>query len=506
LPRWQDRPMAIKLEEVFKRSGVPTYTFVQPVEFDKLLISLRTPGRGLVVEGPSGIGKTTCVLKVMEHLGIADQVLILSGRKPDDIPLIADLPSMKGIGVVFVDDFHRLPDDIKARTADFMKTLADEERPDSKVVAVGINKAGDSLIKFSADLTGRLDTIHFEANPDDKLQELIARGEEALNISINIKDEIVRESRGSFHIAQMLCHETCLEKKLFEAAPSRKDLHSSIEVIREKVLTDLGTTFFARDKAFATGPKLRRDGRAPYFHLLHWLATEHEWSLQTDDVLTEHRDHRGSVGQIVEKGYLAEHIARHTEIQDVLHFDTSTHVLSVEDPKFVYYIRNLLWSKFCRQVGFPSLDFPSQYDFALSFAGPDRPIAAALFDELTIAYELSVFYDQNEQHRILAENIEDYLGPIYRSEAKFVVALLGPEYPKRIWTKFESDQFKTRFGEHAVVPIWFSDAPPGMFDETVRYGGVTFDRTKDVAPQIQNIAELLYKKLGAARQQESPST
>src|SRR5207237_7974017 len=103
---------------------------------------------------------------------------------------------------------------------------------------------------------------------------------------------------------------------------------------------------------------------------------------------------------------------------------------SVEDPQFVYYIRNLLCSKFCRQVGFPSLDFPSQYDFALSFAGPERPIAAALFDELTTTYELSVFYDQNEQHRILAENIEDYLGPIYRTEAKFVVALLGPEYPK----------------------------------------------------------------------------
>jgi hypothetical protein len=453
-----------------------------------------------VVEGPSGIGKTTCVLKVMEELGISQKVLILSGRKKDDVALIAELPSMKNIGVVFIDDFHRLPDNLKAQTADFMKTLADEERQDAKVIAVGINKAGDALIKFSSDLTGRLDTIHFEANPDEKLSELISKGEDALKITINIKKEIVAESRGSFHIAQMLCHETCLEQKIFEALPATKAVHASIEVIKNKVLEDLGTTFFARAKLFATGPKLRRDGRAPYFHLLYWLATEHEWSLQTDDVLTEHREQRGSVGQIVEKGYLADHLAKHPEIQDVIHFDASTHMLSVEDPKFVYYIRNPLWSKFSKQVGFASLDFPSKYDFALSFAGPDRDVAEALFEELTTTHEMSVFYDKNEQHRILAENVEDYLGPIYKSEAKFVVALLGPDYPKRIWTKFESEQFKHRFGENAVIPVWFSNAPPGMFDETTRYGGVTLHRDQPVAPQIQRIAELLYRKIGEERQ------
>lgn len=48
-----------KVEEVFKVSGVPTYTFVEPSEYNKLLVALRTPGRGVVVEGPSGIGKTS---------------------------------------------------------------------------------------------------------------------------------------------------------------------------------------------------------------------------------------------------------------------------------------------------------------------------------------------------------------------------------------------------------------------------------------------------------------
>jgi hypothetical protein len=174
---------------------------------------------------------------------------------------------------------------------------------------------------------------------------------------------------------------------------------------------------------------------------------------------------------------------KHPEIQDVIHFDANTHVLSIEDPKFLYYIRNLLWSKFCQQVGYPAFEFPSRYDIALSFAGTDRDVAKSLFEELT-EYELSVFYDENEQHRILAKNVEDYLGPIYSSEAKYVVALLGP------------DQFKQRFGENCVIPIWFSTSPVGIFDETIRYGGFKFDRALETEDQVKKFAELLYKKIG----------
>jgi hypothetical protein len=115
--------------------------------------------------------------------------------------------------------------------------------------------------------------------------------------------------------------------------------------------------------------------------------------------------------------------------------------------------------------------------------------------ELLAEEEFSVFYDENEQHRILAENVEDYLAPIYRTEAKYVVCLLGPQYPKRVWTKFESQQFKERFGEGAVIPIWFANAEPGMFDESTRVGGIVFDPNSDVEAQLLKIVELLRKKI-----------
>jgi ABC-type glutathione transport system ATPase component len=117
------------LEEVFRLSGVPTYTFVQPDRYDEIKVSVRTPGRCLVLEGPSGIGKTTTVTKVLADLGMSEHVIPLSARKQSDLEYIGELPNLGKLGTVIVDDFHRLDDAVKSRLSDFMKILADSEDP-----------------------------------------------------------------------------------------------------------------------------------------------------------------------------------------------------------------------------------------------------------------------------------------------------------------------------------------------------------------------------------------
>lgn len=268
---------------------------------------------------------------------------------------------------------------------------------------------------------------------------------------------------------------------------------------------ELGRVFLEPARRLATGPRLRREGRAPYLHMLRWLAQSEDWSLQLDQALAQNPDHRGSVGQIIDKNYLQEFLTGNPDLQEVIHYDATTRMLGIEDPKFLYFLRNLIWNKFARQVGFLTADFKGRYDFALSFAGPDRDIAERLHARLAEA-QVAVFYDRDEQHRILAANIEDYLAPIYRSEAQYVVALLGREYPKRIWTKFESDQFKKRFGEGSVIPVWFADTPVGMFDETSRLGGFTIDRGHDLNGQIESFVTLLITKLAESRNQPADAS
>jgi hypothetical protein len=492
------------LEEVFKRSGVPTFTFVEPREFGHLKVALRTAGRGLVIEGPSGIGKTTAVVSALADLNLTQRAQRLSARVTDDQEIIEALPSITNAGIVIIDDFHRLTDYGKRAIADYMKDLADREDERTKIVLIGINKAGDTLVSFASDLNNRIETIHFEVNSQAAIAELLHKGEQALNIQLSSADSIAEDAGGSFHIAQILGYETCLAANVLECCDYPTEIRVGLESVKDRVLGELSRAFLPRAIKFARGRRFRREGRAPYLHLLYALARSNEWTLNIDDVITSFPTIRGSVTQVVDKGHLQTFL-EDEGLREIFHYDNETRVLGVEDPKFLYFARNLLWSKFVRQAGYISVEFRSRYDFALSFAGENRAIAELLYQALRDA-EMEVFYDKEEQSRILAQDVENYLAPIYRSEARFVIPLLSAEFPKKIWTKFESDQFKSRFGTNSVIPIWFSDAPPGLFDETRKLGGITFDSAGDCNVQIAAIAETLVRKVGEERQQEEQAS
>jgi hypothetical protein len=279
-----------ELHEVFTISGIPKFTFVKPDEYPRLLMALKTPGRGIVVEGPSGIGKTTAITKAMEKVAMTEKVVKLSARKPEDIGLIKELPKMQPLGIVLIDDFHKLADDEKKQIADLMKVLADEGRADSKVIAIGINRAGEALIDFAEDLTNRLETIPFEANPNNRVNEVIRLGEDALNIDLNIRAEIVEAANGSFYLAQTLAYHTCLDAGIVSAQAIKSQTTISFPDVKARVFDTLSRRFQTRTQEFAKGSRLRREGRAPYLHLLYWLGTSDEWTLSLDKAQVHHPD------------------------------------------------------------------------------------------------------------------------------------------------------------------------------------------------------------------------
>ena len=485
----------VLLEEVFKISGVPTLTFVEPSEYSRLKVALRTRGRGVIVEGPSGIGKSTAVSRALAELDLGD-IQPMSARNPNDIGYIELLPEMSDFGIVVVDDFHVLQDATRRSIADLLKRLADTEAQRSKLIIVGINRAGDSLIEHAPDLANRVDTIRFEVEPDAKVNELVSAGEAALNVTIEAREKIVEGAQGSFYLAQLLCHELCTEAGLTESPAKHVTLATPYSAVKRRVLERQERRFGKPIMDFARGPRFRPSGRANYLHILSWLKDAESWSISLREELARHTTEKASVSQVVEKGYLAK-ATESDEIAKIIHFDETTKVLSVEDPQLVFYLRNLDWADFVRQTGFTRWDVTEEYDFALSFAGEDRAFAEKLKDHLE-DLELSVFYDMSEQHRILAEDLEEFLGPIYSSNASYVIAVLGPTYGKRRWTRFESDQFKARFGENRVIPVWSTEAPPTAFDTTGDIGGAMFEPGGDLDRQAGEIAELCARKLDAA--------
>ena len=480
------------LENVYITAGVPQITYVEPKEFLALKVALRTHGKCLVIEGPSGIGKTTAVKKAINELGLTN-VSYLSARKNSDQEAISNIAIGEFTGIQIIDDFHRLNSGVKEKISNVMKYLADESLDNQKIVVVGINRVGDSLVSFSPDLNNRISTIRFEVNSDDKIRELIEKGEEALNIRFDNVNAIIENSYGSFQLTQLMCHQACLENHIDTECIQTKDIHFSFPVIQNALSTELSRSYFDIAREFATGNRLRREGRAPYLHVLKWLAESDTWSVPLVFAMQRHPEAKAGVTQIVEKGYLEDFLQKHKKVGEYVHYDKDTRILTAEDPKFIFYLKTINWNNFAKDIGYLQLINKNKYDFALSFAGADRLITEKIFNRLT-ALEISVFYDKNEQSQILSENVEEYLFPIYNSEATYVVPLLSSNYPNRVWTKFESKAFKNRFGQHAVIPIWFSGTDT-MFDESKNYGGLTFDPGKNVDQQIDDIVCALSKKI-----------
>jgi hypothetical protein len=486
----------VRLEEVFKLSGVPSYTFVEPVEYGRLLVALRTPGRGVVIEGPSGIGKTTAVTRALAEVPGGNGALRLTARRRADREIIEALPEMSAAGIVVIDDFHRLGDATRSAIADYLKLLADEEDTTTKIVILGINRAGESLVSFARDLSGRLDVIRFESNPAERVQRLVREGASVLNINLPEK-EIAAAALGSFHIAQLLCHEACVASNFYEEQVLTQHLTVPLNVVLERVVDDLSMNFMEIAMKFATGPRFSKEGRAPYLHILRWLSEGPEWTINLEREVRRHPELRSSVSQVIDR-HLGEFLGRNNDLGDLLHFDERTNVLAVEDPKFFFFIKHLSWAKFAERVGYLNIGYSTKYDFALSFAGADRAIAKGIASAL-IEREFAVFYDANEQARILATNLEEYLAPIYQSEASFVVCLLSDAYPERVWTRFESKQFKSRFGAESVIPVWFTSSPPGVMDAAAAVGSYHLRLEEPVDPQIDLLADLLKDKLADFR-------
>jgi hypothetical protein len=74
-----------KLGDVFKTVGLPPYTYVKPAYYGEVRADISQPGKHLLIEGPSGIGKTCVAFKVFEELGWAkdDRFSYVSCRDND---------------------------------------------------------------------------------------------------------------------------------------------------------------------------------------------------------------------------------------------------------------------------------------------------------------------------------------------------------------------------------------------------------------------------------------
>lgn len=79
-----------------------------------------------------------------------------------------------------------------------------------------------------------------------------------------------------------------------------------------------------------------------------------------------------------------------------------------------------------------------QFDVAISVAGPDRPVAAAVVDALR-QEGITVWYDQDQENvpDLWGEDVPSALAEVMAERARFVMVFLSEHYTESQWTKFE---------------------------------------------------------------------
>lgn len=72
------------------------------------------------------------------------------------------------------------------------------------------------------------------------------------------------------------------------------------------------------------------------------------------------------------------------------------------------------------------------YDVAISFAGRDRQVAREIVDVVAAA-GYRVFYDYDDQHTLLGEDLAQYLQDVYFRRSRFAVVVLSKAYTESSW-------------------------------------------------------------------------
>ncbi len=335
-----DEPKVVhELGRVFVRSGMPTITFVEPDDFYLLKLSLTQPGRGVVLEGPSGIGKTTALRRALADLegnAALGDVTELSARNPAHVERLRSIGSWHA-GTVAVDDFHRLDAPLRMTLGDHLKYLADVEQEDRRIVLVGVPDVKRGLVEDSHDLGGRFDVIRFDQVKDDVVLAMIAKGEDALNISLERKDDLVRAASGSLSIAQILCFQICARNGVVRTQPTHTAIHSDVDDAVAHALAHMEYKFSGLVRAFdAAGGASEHIG----IELLQELSWSEDGSVALEQLARSRPALAPGIRRFVEERLINEIRERYPDYEQHILYDDRDRRLTFDDPQLAFYLRS----------------------------------------------------------------------------------------------------------------------------------------------------------------------
>ena len=470
------------VEAVFVTEGVPEFTFVLPPNFNEILVDFRRPGKPVVIEGQSGTGKTCTAKIILEKVSTTHAIEYLTARKTIDVEKMVALAKTPIKGPYILDDFHRLSVELRRTFADVAKLAAEEGEGTllPKLIMIGINQVGSSLIQLAPDIAKRCGIHRIQAGTKETISQLVAKGCELLNIESIDVELVFTESRGDYWLAQTICQSACTMQGILSTVEVKAAVPLEITSLRKSVVERLTAGYYPAVKEFCRGKRFR-PGNDPYLRLLKAVGENGESSVDLNMIANASSDVRGSINNIKDHR-LPILLETKPFCAQYFYYDRETKFFAIEDPALFYFIRHADWTRVRHDCGFRNDALAVEYDFALSFAGENRELARCIAEQLTLL-DTNVFLDEYYEANFLGSTWSGQLKRVFAEDSHLVVCLLDEQHKKKIWPTFERDCFLPRVPSGTVIPIYLDDTPfPGIPSDLI---GIKFKWDKN-DPDLKN--------------------
>ncbi|MES2773887.1 MAG: TIR domain-containing protein [Bacteroidota bacterium] len=447
----------MELTDVFVTEGLPYLTYVNPPNYHEILIDVKKKGKPVVIEGQSGTGKTSTILQILSELKTSIEFTYLSARKRDDVITILKLINEPKPGNYVIDDFHRLVDNFKIALSNIAKIAADEgaESNYPKLVIIGINQTGTELLNLAPDIAKRCGMHKIKPGTEEKINSIVERGENLLNIKIFRSKSIFSESKGDYWLTQLICQTICIQNHVLSTQPESRIITTNMKDVRKSIIERLENSFHPIIKEFCRGKRFRPSNNA-YIKFMQAVSKMNEFPVDLNEIAANVDDTFRVAINSIKDHRLGVHIKEKPVLNSNFYYSQETKQFNIEDPALQYYIKHIDWKKLNKECGFHKSNGRHTFDIALSFAGENREIAEEIAYTLRLL-DYEVFYDRLYEDNYLGSSWGKEFERIFTNDSKYVVCLLDINHKNKIWPTFERECFTEKVQLNEVIPIFLDD-------------------------------------------------
>ncbi|MBD9358696.1 TIR domain-containing protein [Methylomonas albis] len=477
------------VSEVFNESEIPVLTFVEPKEFRDIVGSLVTSGKHVTLSGPSGCGKTTLAKKSLDEAGFGPgNTHWISGRDHSNAHSASELFSkefsceeneilicLQAAGIVVVDDFHHLHDDVRNEIGYKLKRWHEQG---VRFLVIGIASSSKKMLDIDSELGIRNDVYEMKRQSDDFCEKVISLGEKHLYIKISedSRAQFVRASDGIPSAIQVICRVACIRNNVLKTQNELIEISCQMNEIKDGVLRIYKGKYHNKLVGLCKGKQQARSVHNTYFDIIKIIAIIGKGEIHFQEIqqrlLAPIEDAKEKAKKTTSFHNCIKYLPSVIEergLDDAVYVNRNSESISIEDPSFGLYLSLIDLDEIGQSIKLRRTGYP--WDVAVSFAGEDRAIVEEFKDILNES-GYTVFYDFDVQHQLWGTDLRIKLADVYANDAQYMVIFLSNHYPEKDWTNFEFEIGKEAKGKRTetyLLPVKLDDVSVVGLSSNVGY-------------------------------------